>query len=267
MNNEYVHGYSERESGRLQDQADTLEGLLHHDTRYPAGYRVLEAGCGVGAQTLILARNSPEAHFTCVDISEESVRQAKARVRSEGITNVDFMQADLFNLPFSPESFDGVFVCFVLEHLKEPEAALMALRTVLKQGGEITAIEGDHGSCFFHPHSDHAISAIRCLIMDQANTGGDANIGRRLFPLISSAMFNEVSVTPRMVYVDAARPSLVDGFTESTFIAMVAGIREKAIATGMIDQVEFDRGIADLERTTKQDGTFCYTFFKCTAKK
>ena len=55
--NGYVHGYSARESERLADQAQTLTELLHHDTHYPAGSRVLEAGCGIGAQTVILARN------------------------------------------------------------------------------------------------------------------------------------------------------------------------------------------------------------------
>lgn len=47
---EYVHGYSERERDRLGDQASTLTGLLHADTVYGAGARVLEAGCGVGAR-------------------------------------------------------------------------------------------------------------------------------------------------------------------------------------------------------------------------
>ena len=59
MNSDYVHGYETRENVRLQDQASALVELLHHDTFYPAGSRVLEAGCGVGAQTVTLARNSP----------------------------------------------------------------------------------------------------------------------------------------------------------------------------------------------------------------
>ena len=49
MNNDYVHGYETREHVRLQDQASALVELLHRDTFYPAGSRVLEAGCGVGA--------------------------------------------------------------------------------------------------------------------------------------------------------------------------------------------------------------------------
>jgi len=58
---DYVHGYSGRERERLADQADTLAELLHSDTFYPAGSVVLEVGCGVGAQTVTLAKRSPEA--------------------------------------------------------------------------------------------------------------------------------------------------------------------------------------------------------------
>jgi hypothetical protein len=65
-----------------------------------------------------------------------------------------------------------------------------------------------------------------------------------------------------MVYVDASRPDLVDGFTRKTFTAMIEGVREPAIAAGLIDPDRFDTGIGDLHRTTEADGTFCYTFFK-----
>jgi SAM-dependent methyltransferase len=267
MNKDYVHGYSVRESYRLQDQASTLSELLHQDTKYPAGCRVLEVGCGVGAQTVILAKNSPSASFTSVDISEESVRTAAQRVKAEGITNVEFRSADLFDMPFPSGSFDAVFVCFVLEHLPNPEGALLALSRMLRAGGELTVIEGDHGSCYFHPHSEKGRRAIECLVKDQAALGGDANIGRRLYPLVRSAGFRDARVSPRQVYVDGSKPSLVEGFTRKTFIAMVAGVRDRAISSEMIESEEFDKGIADLERTTESDGTFCYTFFKCTAKK
>jgi ubiquinone/menaquinone biosynthesis C-methylase UbiE len=61
MASAYVHGYDPRENLRLRDQASTLVELLHSDTVYPAGSSVLEAGCGVGAQTITLASNSPKA--------------------------------------------------------------------------------------------------------------------------------------------------------------------------------------------------------------
>jgi len=55
MSTSYVHGYDPREARRLQDQASTLVDLLHSDSTYPEGPTVLEAGCGVGAQTVPLA--------------------------------------------------------------------------------------------------------------------------------------------------------------------------------------------------------------------
>jgi SAM-dependent methyltransferase len=263
----YVHGYSRREDRRLRDQSQTLADLLHHDTVYPRGSRVLEAGCGVGAQTVILARNSPAARFTSVDISAESLAAAKAAVGRAGLGNVTFAVADLFHLPFPRASFDHVFVCFVLEHLPDPERALRCLRKVLKPGGTLTVIEGDHGSTFFHPRSEAAWRTVQCLIDLQAAAGGDALVGRRLFPLLRSAGYRKVTVSPRFVYVDASRPAWVRGFTRNTYIAMVEGVRDRALAAGLIDRRAWDKGIADLKASAGLGGTFCYTFFKGVATR
>ena len=267
MRDGYVHGYDGMESVRLQDQARTLEALLHADTAYPPDSTVLEAGCGVGAQTVALARNSPAARIMAVDISSASLGRAQARVTAAGLANVSFQQADVFALPFTDGSFDHVFVCFLLEHLHEPVAALAELRRVLKPGGTATAIEGDHGSTFFHPDSDAAHAAIACLVELQRRAGGDALIGRRLYPLLREAGFDGANVSPRMVYVDSSKPRLVDGFIRKTFTAMVAGVRDAAIEAGMITPEHFDTGITALHRTAEPDGTFCYTFFKATGRK
>jgi ubiquinone/menaquinone biosynthesis C-methylase UbiE len=267
QSHEYVHGYSAGESERLVDQATTLTELLHCDTRYPAGSSVLEAGCGVGAQTVALARNSPEARFTSIDVSEKSLEVAKAALQSAGCGNVAFCRADILNLPFPDGAFDHIFVCFVLEHLKNPVDALTRLKAKLKPGGSITAIEGDHGSTYFHPDSREAWQTIQCLIDVQARMGGDALIGRQIFPLLTATGFRDVTVSPRMVYVDASRPKYVEGFTKNTFIAMVKGVREQAFEFGLITEETWEKGISDLFRTTGPDGTFCYTFFKGVAIK
>lgn len=264
---EYVHGYSPREALRLFDQATTLTELLHGDTRYPAGSEVLEAGCGVGAQTVILARNSPEARITSVDISRESLEKAQALVCRAGIGNVRFEREDLYNLSFSDAQFDYVFICFVLEHLQDPVGALSSLMRVLRPGGTITVIEGDHGSFYSYPETPESIQAVQCLIDLQRGMGGDSLIGRRLYPLLIEAGFAEVRVSPRMVYVDASKPALVDGFSRKTFTAMVEGVREQALAKGLMTAQAWDKGIADLYRATAADGTFCYTFFKAFGVK
>ncbi len=263
----YVHGHSPTESQRLRDQATTLAQLLHNDSFFRPPGLVLEAGCGTGEQTAILAIQNPESTFVSIDIAGESLATAEKAIRSQGIQNVQFRPADVFNLPFAQESFDHVFVCFLLEHISEPLNALQALKKVLKRGGTITVIEGDHGSAYYHPRSQAAQATIQCLIDIQAALGGNSLIGRELYPLLVSAGFQGCSVSPRVVYADASRPEMVDGFTRKTFIAMVEGVREQAIARGLISQDGWTRGIADLYRTAGPDGTFSYTFFKAVASK
>jgi SAM-dependent methyltransferase len=260
----YVHGYAERESARLDDQAAALRDLLHHGTEYAPGSRVLEVGCGVGSQTITLARRSPGARFTAIDIASQSLGVAQRRAERARLANVDFRHADIYSLAGSA-TFDHIFVCFVLEHLDDPAAALQLLRGLLKPGGTITVIEGDHGSALFAPDSAAARAAIECLVELQRRAGGDALIGRRLYPLLTDAGYAPVSVRPLLAYADQSRPDLVDAITIRTFTAMIDGVREAAVAARLLTAEAFDAGIADLRRAAQPGGVFCYTFFKAVA--
>jgi SAM-dependent methyltransferase len=262
----YVHGRSDRESGRLHDQASGLGFLLHEGTRYPAGSIVLEAGCGVGAQTRLLAGNSPQAQFVSVDISAESLARASEQASGEGLANVTFRQADICHLPFRAGTFNHVFVCFTLEHIPDPLLALDNLMKVLRRGGTITAIEGDHGTAVFYPDTRAAHHVIDCLVSLQRQAGGNALIGRELEHLLSDAGFVDVLVSPRQVYASASIPRSSEA-VKSIFIAMIEGVREQAVAGGLADPEAWDRGIRDLERTTEPGGMFCYTFFKAVGRK
>ncbi len=96
----------------------------------------------------------------------------------------------------------------------------------------------------------------------QRQGGGNALIGRQLYPLMVESGFDAVRVSPRMVYADATRPDLVEGFTRRPFTAMIEGARGGAIAAGITEPAAFDAGIRALYRTAEADGVFCYTFFK-----
>jgi len=262
----YVHGRSDRESVRLHDQASGLGFLLHEGTRYPPGSTVLEAGCGVGAQTLLLAGNSPDAQFVSIDSSPESLARAEEHVSGKGLTNVTFQQADICHLPFRTGTFDHVFICFTLEHIRDPLLALDNLMRVLRPGGTITAIEGDHGTAVFYPDTPAAHRVIDCLVSLQRQAGGNALIGRELEHLLADAGFVEGIVSPLQTYASASIPRSSEA-VKSIFIAMIEGVREQAIGSGLVDPEAWDRGIRDLERTTEKDGMFCYTFFKAVGRK
>jgi hypothetical protein len=77
-----------------------------------------------------------------------------------------------------------------------------------------------------------------------------------------------VRVSPRMVYADSSRPRVQDRFVMRTIVPMVEGVREQALAGGLMSSTEWDTGIGDLKATGSElDGTFCYTFFKAWARK
>jgi SAM-dependent methyltransferase len=216
----------------------------------------------VGAQTVILAKKSPEARIISMDISQGSIDQARRLLRDEGLFNVQFQRADIFQLPFQEDCFDHIFLCFVLEHLSDPLRATQELKKILRPGGTLTVIEGDHGSCYFHPETREALACWRSLNAVQAELGGNSHIGRELYPLLCRAGFREIRVSPRIVYSDASRPEMRTGFVENTIIAMVEGVKVQALQSGLVESDAWKKGIKDLHSTAGPDGTFCYTFFK-----
>ena len=121
MSSDYVHGYDLLEKQRLRDQATTLAELLHRDSLFAPGERVLEAGCGVGAQTLILAEQNPQASFVAVDISAQSLAIAQAAAGRKGLRNVVFQPADLSIFP-SRRPRSTMSSSVVLEHLRKRSA-------------------------------------------------------------------------------------------------------------------------------------------------
>jgi len=264
----YVHGYSDRETQRLYEQAEILEDILHSDTAYPAGAKVLEAGCGVGAQTRLLLKRSPAAHFTCIDISEDSLTRARRLKTSPGFENVTFEQADIHRLRFADASFDHIFVCFVLEHLDDPVAALTQLKRVLKPNGTLTVIEGDHGSCFWHPETSAGRQAWAGLITAQQANGHDPLIGRRLVPILTAAGLEVQSCRPAWLYADRLTPALRDGMVNHIIVPMVRSARQQILSDKILAPEVFEQGCSDISLSdASDDGTFFYTWFKAVATR
>jgi ubiquinone/menaquinone biosynthesis C-methylase UbiE len=259
----YVHGYTSRETQRLLEQSLILEDLLHAGTRYQEGERVLEIGCGVGAQTRILARRNPGAVFECFDISVESIEQARAVALEEGMEHVTFQQADLYSLSYKLESFDHVFVCFVMEHVPDPAFALRIFNQILKPGGTITLIEGDHGSGFWTPETLASRKAWEGLITSQMALGHDPNIGRRVYPLLKNAGYRIEDVSPRWVYADQSNPVLLDGVINQIIAPMVYSAERQVLESGHMDEKEWVMGLEDIRQVARHpEGTFFYTWFK-----
>ena len=99
--------------------------------------RVLVAGAGTGRHPLRLARISPNADITALDLSLASLAYGARQARALGIHNVTFVQGDLLNVAALGETFDRISSVGVLHHMAEPGRGLAALKGVLRPGGTI----------------------------------------------------------------------------------------------------------------------------------
>ena len=109
------------------------------------GERVLEVGCGLGADARELAAAvRPGGSVVAVDVSEAML--AAARERHDDALDVTYERADVTDLPYDDGSFDVIRVERVLQHVPRVERACEEMARVLKPGGRLLALDTDWGS-------------------------------------------------------------------------------------------------------------------------
>jgi len=98
---------------------------------------ILDAGCGSGYTSLILAEANPGAKVVGIDLSEQSVNLAKERLQHHGFSNTEFYAMPIENLTTLDRKFDFINCHEVLYLLPSPVAGLKAMKSVLTDKGII----------------------------------------------------------------------------------------------------------------------------------
>ncbi|MDZ7620762.1 MAG: methyltransferase domain-containing protein, partial [Patescibacteria group bacterium] len=97
--------------------------------------RILDVGSGAGQLVRhLLKLADPNAGVTCVDLSPGMLRRARARLQSP---RLQFLAADITQLPFADASFDCVTCGYVLEHLPDASLGLRELSRVMEPGARM----------------------------------------------------------------------------------------------------------------------------------
>src|SRR5215217_2759421 len=187
----YVHGYATPEQQRLIEQAEHWRDRLIRDgTTLEPGTRLLEVGCGVGAVLAVLGQEFPGLRLFGVDIEPKQLDFAREHLARTGV-EATVLEADALALPFEDESFDHVWMMWLLEHIADPPSALREARRVLVSGGVITAIEVDYSTCRAEPLTPAMDALFRAMVRGMAASGW-SDAGTRLPGWLREAGFRDV---------------------------------------------------------------------------
>jgi ubiquinone/menaquinone biosynthesis C-methylase UbiE len=187
----YTHGHHQsvlrsHEWRTAENSAAYLLPELH------AGDTLLDVGCGPGTITIDLAARVAPGRVTGIDRAAEVVEHAAAAGAAQGASNVSFEVGDVYHLAFDDASFDVVHAHQVLQHLRDPVAALREMRRVLRPGGLLAVRDGDYGAFIWSP-ADPMLDRWNALYHDiTARNGAEADAGRYLFGWAHAAGFESV---------------------------------------------------------------------------
>jgi SAM-dependent methyltransferase len=116
---------------------------LEREIAVVAPRRVLDAGCGEGGVAMAVAARHPTTRVEGVEASPANVRLA---LQLNRYPNAAFRQglAEEVHLAFPPESFDLVYSFAVLEHVRDVDATIASILTVLRRGGRFCFVVPMH---------------------------------------------------------------------------------------------------------------------------
>ena len=129
----------------MPDPRDGVTEQLLADAGIAPGMAVLDAGCGRGDVSLLLAPLVGEGgRVVGVDRDAAALAAARRRAAEAGLSNVEFVEADLGALPADLQGFDAAVARRVLMYQPDQVAAVQALAATLRPGGILAFQEHDY---------------------------------------------------------------------------------------------------------------------------
>lgn len=168
----------------LPQQAEILETYLG-DIEFKAGARVLDVGCGTGAQSRTLIKRAEVAEVVGADQATFLIE--RARELAAGLEGITFVEAAGDDLPLDPASFDVIVAHTVLTHVADSDAVLTELYRVLRPGGTLAICDGDFSTMSAAIGDRDPLQA--CAESFIEHSVNDAWLMRRLPRLVRAAGF------------------------------------------------------------------------------
>lgn len=264
----YLHGFSEGEEQRLRRQARILEHRIHCSLPFRRCRNLLEVGSGVGAQTEILLRTFPDLHVKSVEASETNLAAAKRYLAGQPWLQGRWegTHGDANNLELDAASFDGAFLCWLLEHVQDPARVLSEVRRCLKPGAPIIVNEVQNASFFLSPYSPFTLKYWSAFNDHQFELGGDPFVGAKVGNLLQRVGYSHIETDVRTVHLDNRHPAERAEFLQFWSDLLLSGC-EGLRRAGKVNDETVEGMQAELKEVGRNpDAVFFYSFVQASAR-
>jgi ubiquinone/menaquinone biosynthesis C-methylase UbiE len=263
----YLHGYSKKEQDRLMEQARVLEPMVHDNLPFWRRRRVLEVGSGVGAQTEILLRRFPELQVTCLERSPKQLAAARKHLETLqwAKDRYTLVEGDAQRMTLERESFDGAFICWLLEHVPDPSKVLSETRRVLIPGAPIVVNEVLNATFFIDPYSPNTLKYWMAFNDRQIELGGDPFIGAKLGNRLQAAGYHNIETKVKVFHFDNRSPGERTEFLEYWSDLLLSGA-EELLQAGKVDRQTVKGMETELDVVGRDpNSVFFYAFIQARA--
>ena len=235
-----------------------MQEAIHETVDFSNRKSLLEIGCGTGAQGRVILEKFSELKYTGIDISTIQINKASKIFESiELKKRTSFKQITQNTFPLENNRFDSAFICWVLEHAKNPTQVIKETHRVLQKNAVLYVTEVYNRSFFLNTITPSILQYWNCYNEYQINNGGNPNIGIELGQILSNCGFKNISTKPLIIHVDKRNKK--ERFEALEYWRnLLLSAKQNLLTNNLIDQKLLANFKSDYEEIMKNEETIFF---------
>ncbi len=261
MEEKYIHGVHQEEQDRLRLLNKLTNKAYLEFIQVASNSTILEIGSGLGIIAGSMAERDRSVQVTGIEYAQEQINQCPTHH-----PNLQFVQGDAQQLPFDDAQFDVVYGRYILEHLNNPQQALQEAYRVLKPGGIIYFQENAISLMRVFPECPRFQEVWQQFITLQAQLGGDAEVGTKLYSLAYHAGFKDI-IPAFAQEIHYHKKGTLNGWVDN-LIGNIEGATDALMEANLVTTETIQQALQELEMLKQTPEASSYFYWnRITATK
>jgi ubiquinone/menaquinone biosynthesis C-methylase UbiE len=254
---QYTHSGKIEEVARLEAQAQAMAEVIQREFKlisFKQGMKVLDAGCGTGANTRKIANTVSPGEVIGIDMDSLFITEARKFASNEGIRNVHYDVGDITHLQYPDKIFDVTYCRLVLMHVNNPITTVTELKRVTKPKGLIAVSDNDDGGVITFPEMPKMIELWTQYGQSAKERGEDRYIGRQLFSILSQAGLHSVSIHPLPIHATQQNPEMLKLLVSVP--VQIIELSKEDMLNGYMTESQYQEALQEVHRFLNHPGAF-----------